>query len=39
MYALIVATGMIGVIINLGMRLIEKRVLAWHSSIRSEVVA
>ena len=39
MYALIVATGMIGVIINLAMRLIEKRVLAWHSSIRSEVVA
>lgn len=39
MYALIVATGMIGVIINLGMRLIEKKVLSWHSSIRSEVVA
>ena len=39
MYALIVATGMIGVIINFGMRLIEKKTLAWHSSIRSEVVA
>lgn len=39
MYALIVATGMIGVIINLGMRLIEKKVLSWHSSVRSEVVA
>ena len=39
MYALIVATGMIGVLINLGVRLLEKRVLAWHSSIRSEVVA
>ena len=39
MYALIVATGMIGVLINLGMRLLEKRVLAWHSSIRSELVA
>lgn len=39
MYALIVATGMIGVLINLGMRFLEKRVLAWHSSVRSEVVA
>lgn len=39
MYALIVATGMIGIIINLGMRFIESKVLAWHSSIRSEVVA
>lgn len=37
MYALIVATGMIGVIINVGVRLIEKKVLAWHSSVRSEV--
>ncbi|MEO6944071.1 MAG: ABC transporter permease [Lacisediminihabitans sp.] len=39
MYALIVATGIIGILINLGMRLLERRVLAWHSSIRSEVVA
>ena len=39
MYALIVATGIIGVLINLGMRFIEKKTLAWHSSIRSEVVA
>ena len=37
MYALIVATGMIGVLINVGVRLIEKRVLAWHTSVRSEV--
>lgn len=37
MYALIVATGMIGVVINVGVRLVEKRVLAWHSSVRSEV--
>ena len=39
MYALIVATGMIGVLINVGVRLIEKRVLAWHTSVRSEVSA
>ncbi len=38
MYALILATGMIGVLINLGMRFLERRVLAWHSSVRSEVV-
>lgn len=39
MYALILATGMIGVLINVGVRFIEKRVLAWHTSVRSEVVA
>ena len=39
MYALIVATGMIGVLINVGVRLIEKHVLAWHTSVRSEVAA
>jgi ABC-type nitrate/sulfonate/bicarbonate transport system permease component len=39
MYALIVATGIIGVLINLGVRFLEKRVLAWHSSVRGEVVA
>lgn len=39
MYAIIVATGIIGIIINFGMRLIERKVLSWHSSTRSEVVA
>lgn len=38
MYALVLATGIIGVIINIGMRLIEKRVLRWHSSVRGDVV-
>ncbi|MCU1425005.1 MAG: transporter permease [Microbacteriaceae bacterium] len=37
MYALVLATGVIGVIINLGARAIERRVLAWHSSVRREV--
>ncbi|MFK4639432.1 ABC transporter permease [Paenarthrobacter histidinolovorans] len=37
MYALIVATGLIGVLINMLMRLIERKTLSWHSSIRSEV--
>jgi ABC-type nitrate/sulfonate/bicarbonate transport system permease component len=38
MYALVLATGLIGVLINMLMRLIEKRILAWHSSVRSEVL-
>ncbi|TFD10319.1 ABC transporter permease [Cryobacterium sp. TMT1-66-1] len=37
MYALIVATGLIGVLINAGVRLVEKRVLSWHTSVRGEV--
>jgi ABC-type nitrate/sulfonate/bicarbonate transport system permease component len=37
MYALVLATGLIGVLINMLMRLVEKRILAWHSSVRSEV--
>lgn len=37
MYALILATGLIGVLINLVMRFIERRVLAWHQSVRMEV--
>lgn len=38
MYALVLATGLIGVLINIVMRQIEKRILAWHSSVRSEVI-
>ncbi|WP_051441955.1 ABC transporter permease [Arthrobacter sp. H14] len=38
MYALVLATGMIGVVINFGMRLIERKFLAWHSSIRGEAI-
>lgn len=38
MYALVLATGLIGVLINVLMRLIEKKVLTWHSSVRSEVI-
>ena len=36
MYALILATGLIGVLINLGVRAVERRVLRWHESVRSE---
>lgn len=38
MYALVLATGLIGVVINIGMRLVEKRVLRWHSSVRGDVI-
>ncbi|MEV7998570.1 ABC transporter permease [Pseudarthrobacter oxydans] len=38
MYALVLATGLIGVLINMLMRQIEKGILGWHSSIRSEVI-
>jgi len=38
MYALIVATGLIGVAINLVMRYIERRALAWHQSVRREAI-
>lgn len=37
MYALILATGMLGVVINLAVRLVERRVLAWHESVRGEI--
>lgn len=39
MYALVLFTGLIGVVINVGMRRVERRVLAWHASIRGEVFA
>jgi ABC-type nitrate/sulfonate/bicarbonate transport system permease component len=37
MYALIVVTGLLGVLINLLARTGERRLLAWHQSIRGEV--
>ncbi|MBN9129183.1 MAG: ABC transporter permease [Paenarthrobacter ureafaciens] len=39
MYALAVATGLIGVGINIAMRKVERRVMSWHSSVRSEAIA
>ena len=38
MYALVLATGLIGVLINMLMRFIERKTLSWHSSVRSEVI-
>ncbi len=38
MYAYVIVAGIIGVIVNLGARALERRVLAWHPSIRLELV-
>ncbi|MFI0404749.1 ABC transporter permease [Actinomadura sp. 3N508] len=39
MYALILVTGALGVGVNLLTRALERRVLAWHSSVRTEAPA
>jgi ABC-type nitrate/sulfonate/bicarbonate transport system permease component len=38
-YALVVVTGLLGVAVNLLARALERRVLAWHTSVRGEVPA
>lgn len=38
-HALIVATGILGVLLNTGVRALERRVLHWHPSVRGEVPA
>ncbi|SIO89037.1 ABC transporter permease [Nocardiopsis sp. JB363] len=35
-YAWIIATGILGVVINIGVRALERRVLRWHTSVRGE---
>ena len=37
MYALILVTGLLGVVINLGARALERKALHWHVSVRSEL--
>ncbi|MFE9621838.1 ABC transporter permease [Streptomyces sp. NPDC006527] len=37
MYALIVVAGLLGLLINVGARTVERRALAWHQSVRGEV--
>lgn len=37
MYALIVVSGLLGLLINVGARTVERRALAWHQSVRGEV--
>ena len=38
-YAIVVVTGILGVIVNLVFRTIERRALSWHPSQRAEVAA
>lgn len=38
MYAYVIVTGVIGVAVNILARLLERRVLAWHPSLRGEAV-
>ena len=38
-YALILATGILGVTVNVGVRAVERRVLRWHTSVRGENTA
>ncbi|MFF7333098.1 ABC transporter permease [Streptomyces sp. NPDC090306] len=37
MYALVVVTGLLGLLINVGARTVERRALGWHQSVRGEV--
>jgi ABC-type nitrate/sulfonate/bicarbonate transport system permease component len=39
MYALVIVTGGLGVIVNLLARVAERRLLRWHPSVRSQVPA
>jgi ABC-type nitrate/sulfonate/bicarbonate transport system permease component len=37
MYALVIVTGLFGVLVNLAARMLERRSLHWHPSVRGEV--
>ena len=39
MFALIITTGLLGILINFVTRFIANRVLFWHASVRGEVRA
>ncbi|MCR6648828.1 MAG: ABC transporter permease subunit [Cellulomonas sp.] len=36
LYALVLVTGLLGLLVNLATRLVERRVLHWHPSVRKE---
>jgi ABC-type nitrate/sulfonate/bicarbonate transport system permease component len=38
-YGLILVTGLLGLAVNVGLRSLERRVMAWHVSVRGEVGA
>jgi len=37
-FAVVVTTGLLGLVVNLGFRVIERRTLSWHQSVRGEEV-
>jgi ABC-type nitrate/sulfonate/bicarbonate transport system permease component len=37
LYALVVVTGLLGLLVNTGARAVERRALSWHQSVRGEV--
>lgn len=39
MYALIIVVGLLGVVVNIGARRLERRLLRWHPSIRKDAAA
>ncbi|MPV88708.1 ABC transporter permease [Georgenia ruanii] len=39
MYALVIVTGLLGVAVNLFARLVERRILRWHPSVRRETAS
>jgi ABC-type nitrate/sulfonate/bicarbonate transport system permease component len=36
-YALVIVTGLLGVMVNLGARALERATLSWHSSLRADL--
>ncbi|MCM0638890.1 ABC transporter permease [Cellulomonas wangsupingiae] len=39
LYALVLVTGLLGLLVNLATRIVERRVLHWHPSVRRETAA
>jgi ABC-type nitrate/sulfonate/bicarbonate transport system permease component len=37
-YALVVVTGLLGLVVNIAFRFIERRTLGWHQSVRGELI-
>jgi ABC-type nitrate/sulfonate/bicarbonate transport system permease component len=37
MYALVIVTGVLGVLVNLVVRALERRTVSWHPSLRVEM--
>lgn len=38
-YSIVIVTGLLGVVVNVGARMVERRVLYWHPSVRRESVS